>query len=399
MRRLLTVRFSPRVLIMAPLGAQRRRPRGVVGGRVQPRGGRGGQGDHRRLRAGDRQAGRARAAVARMIIEAKVVAAVAAGQPPDFLFGSNTDYYYGQWAYEDRLVDLSDADRAVREPVRSGRAPLRDPARRDHRPARPVRAADGVRDHTMSTSGGASSSRRALPSPTFPRSGRPSGPSGAIGCSRRCARRRAATTSGASACPCRPRASTHNNHFEQFIEAYEANYVTREGKLIIDDPEIRQQADQDDRQLHRDLPQGLHAARLGRTGTSRGNNQAFLAQTDRHDAERDALDPQRAQARASGRLLREHRDDRMAAWRRRPDRSPSRPASIAAAVFKAGGHVPLAKEFVRFLVEEGWLAHYLDFSGERMHAADAEAARCAVLARPERPAPHACGDAVPDPPA
>ena len=27
--------------------------------------------------------------------------------------------------------------------------------------------------------------------------------------------------------------------FEQFMQAYEANYVTREGKLIIDDPEIR----------------------------------------------------------------------------------------------------------------------------------------------------------------
>ena len=37
-----------------------------------------------------------------------MLAAVAAGQPPDFLFGSNTDYYYGQWAEEGRLVDLSD---------------------------------------------------------------------------------------------------------------------------------------------------------------------------------------------------------------------------------------------------------------------------------------------------
>ena len=41
-------------------------------------------------------------------IEAKIVAAVSAGQPPDFLFGVNTDYYYGQWANEDRLIDLSD---------------------------------------------------------------------------------------------------------------------------------------------------------------------------------------------------------------------------------------------------------------------------------------------------
>ena len=37
-----------------------------------------------------------------------------------------------------------------------------------------------------------------------------------------------------------------------------------------------------------------------------------------------------------------------------------------AVVFKDGGHVAAAKEFVRFLVAEGWLAHYLNFSGERM---------------------------------
>ena len=35
-------------------------------------------------------------------------------------------------------------------------------------------------------------------------------------------------------------------------------------------------------------------------------------------------------------------------------------------MFKDGGHVATAKEFVRFLVGEGWLAHYLDFAGERM---------------------------------
>jgi multiple sugar transport system substrate-binding protein len=34
-------------------------------------------------------------------------------------------------------------------------------------------------------------------------------------------------------------------------------------------------------------------------------------------------------------------------------------------VLKGGSHATTAKEFVRFLVAEGWLAHYLDFSGER----------------------------------
>jgi multiple sugar transport system substrate-binding protein len=38
----------------------------------------------------------------------------------------------------------------------------------------------------------------------------------------------------------------------------------------------------------------------------------------------------------------------------------------AAVVFKDGRNVETAKEFVRFLLAEGWLGHYLDFSGERM---------------------------------
>jgi multiple sugar transport system substrate-binding protein len=35
-------------------------------------------------------------------------------------------------------------------------------------------------------------------------------------------------------------------------------------------------------------------------------------------------------------------------------------------VFKDGANVATAKEFVRFLVAEGWLIRYLNFSGERM---------------------------------
>ena len=38
---------------------------------------------------------------------------------------------------------------------------------------------------------------------------------------------------------------------------------------------------------------------------------------------------------------------------------------FAAVVFKDGSNVETAKEFVRFLVAEGWIAHYLDFAGER----------------------------------
>jgi multiple sugar transport system substrate-binding protein len=44
---------------------------------------------------------------------------------------------------------------------------------------------------------------------------------------------------------------------------------------------------------------------------------------------------------------------------------PIRGGFFGAVVFKDAPHVEAAKEFVRFLVAEGWLAHYLDFAGER----------------------------------
>jgi ABC-type glycerol-3-phosphate transport system substrate-binding protein len=39
--------------------------------------------------------------------------------------------------------------------------------------------------------------------------------------------------------------------------------------------------------------------------------------------------------------------------------------SVQAIVFKAGRNPALAVEFIRFLAAEGWLAHYLDFAGDR----------------------------------
>jgi multiple sugar transport system substrate-binding protein len=39
----------------------------------------------------------------------RIAAALAAGQPPDFVFGLNLPEYIAPWAFDDRLVDLSDA--------------------------------------------------------------------------------------------------------------------------------------------------------------------------------------------------------------------------------------------------------------------------------------------------
>jgi multiple sugar transport system substrate-binding protein len=142
--------------------------------------------------------------------------------------------------------------------------------------------------------------------------------------------------------------------------------VTREGKLIIDDPEIRGR-------LIRTMESYTAIYRKGCTPpdsvdwttTGNDNNRRFLTQTV-------VMTPNTTLS-IPGALKAERPDDyhdnaAAVAW---PDGVDGQPLAIrtsflAAAAFKAGGHVPLAKEFVRFLVGEGWLMHYLNFSGERM---------------------------------
>ena len=41
-------------------------------------------------------------------------------------------------------------------------------------------------------------------------------------------------------------------------------------------------------------------------------------------------------------------------------------ALLPAVVFEAGTNSALAGDFVRFLAEEGWLAHWLDFAGDEI---------------------------------
>ncbi|MCE3250762.1 MAG: transporter substrate-binding protein, partial [Geminicoccaceae bacterium] len=54
-----------------------------------------------------------------------------------------------------------------------------------------------------------------------------------------------------------------------------------------------------------------------------------------------------------------------------PNDTAGRPSVIygeiyRAVVFKTGRNTALARDFVRFLVEDGWLAHYLDFARDRL---------------------------------
>jgi multiple sugar transport system substrate-binding protein len=151
----------------------------------------------------------------------------------------------------------------------------------------------------------------------------------------------------------------------QFMAAYDADYVTSDGRLVIGDPEVR-------RRLIEAIDAYTAIYRKGCTPPSsvtwdsnRDNNEQFLAQAVVMVLN-DSLSIPNALKRERPHDY--HDNTATIEW---PDGADGQPLAIrttfnAAAAFKAAGHIPLAKEFVRFLVQDGWLMHYLDFSGERL---------------------------------
>ena len=57
--------------------------------------------------------------------------------------------------------------------------------------------------------------------------------------------------------------------FFQFVAAYQADYVTRDGKLVIDDPEVRRKLVKAIDSLTADLAQGLYPAGCDQLGRHR----------------------------------------------------------------------------------------------------------------------------------
>ena len=206
----------------------------------------------------------------------EVVAAVEAGEPPDFAFSILNIRHSEQWAYEGRLVDLTDAighfadlfDRDALDAVT-----LLD-ATTGRRGSTCCRW--GLRP-TMSTPGRACSSAPASRSRTSQEWGgvlgllvRP----GPAGRARSAGPRR---WLGVGLTMSVDSIDTVNG-FWQFADAYEADYVTRDGRLVIDDPEVR-------RRLIKALDGYTAVYRKGCTPpdsvnwTNRGNNVAFLEQS------------------------------------------------------------------------------------------------------------------------
>jgi multiple sugar transport system substrate-binding protein len=147
------------------------------------------------------------------------------------------------------------------------------------------------------------------------------------------------------------------------VHAYGADYVTPDGRLVIGEPGVRAG-------LVRALDGYTRVYRKGCTPPASlewdntGNNRAFLAGSVVMTPNTTLSIPSALRA---ARPEDYHKNAATIEW---PDGADGRPLAILtrfqeAAVFRAGEHVASAKEFVRFLVGEGWLAHWLDFTADR----------------------------------
>jgi multiple sugar transport system substrate-binding protein len=161
--------------------------------------------------------------------------------------------------------------------------------------------------------------------------------------------------------PMSPIADTENG-LEQFQLAYEASWLDRDRRLQVDDPEIRA-----------GMVKALEAYTLiwrkgctppdVKSWTNIDNNKAFLAQTVVMTSNVTLSIPA---ALRTARPDDYHRNAATIDW---PDGAHGQPLVIDgglvfAVVFKDGKNPALAGDFVRFLAE-GWIAHWLTFAGDR----------------------------------
>ena len=296
-------------------------------------------------------------------LPAKIGEALGAGQPPDFAFGLPMAAYILDWAFEDRLVDLTDTVRSFSD--------LFDPdalawwvAPNGKTGQKALYALPMGRSSFHLHVWKSLLERAGFTLADIPREWEAFW---AFWCDRVQPAVRQATGRDdiwGIGLPMSTEGTEVSGQFLQFVAAYAADYVTRDGRLVIDDPEIRHR-------LAEAIDGYTAIYRKGCTPPdavswdNTGNNKAFLAQTV-------VMTPNETLSIPNA-LRRERPDDyhdnsATIEWPLGPrgEVFPIKGDFFAAAVFKDGGHVATAEEFVRFLVAEGWLAHYLDFSAERM---------------------------------
>ncbi len=292
----------------------------------------------------------------------QVAAALEAGQPPDFAFGVLLQDYVGPWAFEDRLIDLSDAvghfadlfdpDALDTETLLNGKTGQRALY------ALPLDRATNHIHVWKSLLQRAGFSLADIP--------REWDAFWSFWCEQVQPAVRRATGRDDVWGVALPMSATGTDtyiEFYLFVSAYGADYVTPDGQLVIDDPEIR-------KRLVKALDSYTSIYRTGCTlpeAVTWGdydNNKAFLTQSV-------VMAPNPTLSIPNA-LKHEHPEDyykntATIEWPLGPDRErfPIFVEIHPGVIFKDSAHVATAKEFIRFLVGEGWLMHWLDFSGER----------------------------------
>jgi multiple sugar transport system substrate-binding protein len=149
----------------------------------------------------------------------------------------------------------------------------------------------------------------------------------------------------------------------QFQLAYEAPWASPDGRLQIDDPAVRVG-------MVKTLDAYVAIWRRGCTPpdsvgwTNIDNNKAFLAQTV-------VMTPNVSLSIPNALRVTDLDDYRLNAatidW---PNNATGQPLVLLGflqrgIVIEDGSNTAIAKDFVRFLVEDGWLAHWLTFAGDR----------------------------------
>jgi multiple sugar transport system substrate-binding protein len=287
----------------------------------------------------------------------KLVAAVEAGEPPDFAFSIANTQHDEQWAYEGRLVDLTDAighfsDLFDQDAIDS--ATLLD-------------ATTGRRSLYLLPVGFSTHHVHAwkilLEQAGYTLADIPKDWEAfwAFWCDQvQPAVRKALGSDDVWGTGLSMSVESYDttNGLDQFMDAYEVDY----DRLLID-PEVR-------RRLIKVVDSYTAIYHKGCTPPDSvrwdngGNNEAFLTQRIVMTVNQTLSIPNTLKATRP----QEYEDAVTIDW---PKSAYGQPLPIEtfvnrATVFTDGGNVNSAKAFVRFLVGEGWLAHYLNFAGERM---------------------------------
>jgi multiple sugar transport system substrate-binding protein len=292
----------------------------------------------------------------------KALAAMAAGHPPDFLFATVAGEHFAQWAYDNRLANLSDvldpwSTQFDRDALNNVTYLNRATGRRGlyslpmGRLSNHVHVWRSLLERTGIEVTAVPKEWEAFWSfwcdTVQPAVRKATGRSDLYGVG--------LTMSAASV--------DTEIGFRQFVDAYEADYVTRDGRLVIDEPTVRAK-------LIQALASYTNIFHKGCTPTTsakwdnRGNNEAFIKQEVVMTVNNSMSIPNTIRTMRPDDY---YKNTITLGW---PANVYGRPLAIfyglnRAAVFKEGGHREAAEDFVRFLVGEGWLTRWFDFTADR----------------------------------